>query len=117
VAVAVLPLVLWSVVVALRPGDLPLARTPWWLIGLAALLIVTGAAALASRHLVADPGTVLAPIVAVVVIAPVVVAGMLGWDTLYPIGTFPDSVRAAWFAVAGLGLLVCGLAFRPGLRP
>jgi hypothetical protein len=116
-AVVLVPLAVWVAVVAIRPGDLPLARSGWWLLGAAGVLLVAGAAALASRRLVPAPGTVIAPVVALVVIGPVVLAGFLDWATLYPIGEFPAAVRTVWLAVAAAGLGVCALAFRPGLRP
>ncbi len=116
-SMVVLPLVVWVTLVALRPGDLPLARSGWWLLGTAAIALVAAVAALASRRLVPGPGTVLAPAVAVVALGPVVLAGVLGWDTLYPIGPFPDAVRAVWLGVLGLGLAAAGVATRPGLRP
>lgn len=116
-AVALVPLAVWAVLVAVRPGDAPLARPGWWLVGGAAILVVTGSAALASRRLVPSPGSVLAPVVAVAVVAPVTLAGMFSWGTLYPIGDFPDAVRTVWLAVALSGAAVCAVALRPGLHP
>ena len=116
-AVTLAPLSVWAVLVTLRPGDVPLARPGWWLLGGASVLLVTGSAALASRRLVPSPGSVLAPVVAVAVVAPVTFAGLFSWGTLYPIGDFPDPVRTVWLGVALSGAAVCAVALRPGLRP
>jgi hypothetical protein len=115
--VTLLPLAVWAVVVAVRPGDVPLARPGWWLLGSATVLLVAGAAALASRRLVPTPGVLLAPIVAVAAVAPVTLAGMFSWGSLYPIGDFPDTVRTAWLGVALGAAVVCAVALRPGARP
>lgn len=116
-AVVLVPLAMWAVVVAVPPGDVPLARPEWWLVGGAAVLLVAGSAALASRRRVPAPGSVLAPVVALAVVAPVTFAGLFSWGTLYPIGDFPDPVRTVWLAVALSGAGVCAVALRPGLRP
>jgi hypothetical protein len=115
--VALLPLSVWALVVTLRPGDVHLARSGWWLLGGAAVLLVTGAAALASRRLVPTPGAVLAPVVALAVVAPVTLSGMFSWGTIYPIGDFPDPVRTVWLGVALGGAVAAAVALRPGLRP
>jgi hypothetical protein len=41
-AALLLPLAVWAVVVALRPGHVPLARPGWWLLGGATVLLVAG---------------------------------------------------------------------------
>jgi hypothetical protein len=115
--VTLLPLTVWAVVLTLRPGDVPFVRPGWWLLGGATLLLVAGSAALASRRLVATPGTLLAPVVALAAVAPVTLAGMFSWGSLYPIGDFPDPVRTVWLGVALSGAVVCAVALRPGLRP
>ena len=38
--------------------------------------------------------------VALAAVAPVTLAGMFSWDTLYPIGDFPDTVRTVWLGIA-----------------
>ena len=114
--VTLLPLSVWAVVVALRPGGAPLMRSGWWLLGGATLLLVAGSAALASRRLVPTPGVLLAPVVALAAVAPVTFAGMFSFGTLYPIGDFPDPVRTVWLGVALSGAAVCAVALRPGLR-
>lgn len=116
-AVALVPLSVWALVVTVRPGDVALARQGWWLVGGAAVLLVAGSAALASRRLVPTPGAVLAPVVALAAVAPVTFAGLFSWGTLYPIGDFPDAVRTVWLGVALTGAAVCAMALRPGLRP
>ena len=99
-----------------RPGDLPLSRGSWWLVGFAAIGLTVGLAALASRRAVASPGGSLAAAVVIVVISPVVIATFLGWDTLYPFGDFPSGVLTFWLAVAAAGALACAAALRPGVR-
>lgn len=116
-AVTLVPLSLWAVVVTLRPGDVSLSRSGWWLLGSATVLLVAGLAAVASRRLIPTPGALLAPVVALAVVAPVTLSGMFSWGTLYPIGNFPDPVRTVWLGVALSGAAVCAVALRPGLRP
>jgi hypothetical protein len=116
-AVALVPLAVWATVVTARPGRVPLATAWWWLLGAAAVLLVVGTAALASRRMVPTPGPVLAPVVALSAVAPVTLAGMFSWGSLYPIGTFPGPVRTVWLAVALAGSAVSALALRPGIRP
>ena len=55
-AVVLVPLGGWTVVVVVRPGDLPLDRSGWWLVGVAAIALTSGLAARASRRAVASPG-------------------------------------------------------------
>ena len=114
--VTLVPLSVWALLVALRPGDVPLWRPGWWLLGVATVLLVAGSAALASRRLVPTPGALLAPVVALAAVAPVTLSGMFSWGTLYPIGDFPDAVRTVWLGVALSGGAVCAVALRPGLH-
>ena len=114
--VTLVPLSVWGSVVALRPGAVLIWRPGWWLLGGATVLLVAGSAALASRRLVPTPGALLAPVVALAALAPVTLAGLFSWGTLYPVGAFPDSVRTVWLAVALSGVAVCAVALRPGLR-
>ena len=115
-AVAAVPLAVWALVVAARPGDLPLERPGWWLVGAATIGLVTGIAALASRRDVAAPGSVLAGVIPVAVIGPVVVTAFLGWDTIYPIEGFGEGIRQFWLVVGVGGAIACVLALRPGVR-
>ncbi|MCP3423160.1 hypothetical protein [Nocardioides pinisoli] len=115
-AVAVLPLAVWGFVVLTRPGDLPLDRWAWGLAGVATLTIVSGLAALASRHEVDTPGSLLAPVVAFAVLAPVVVTGFLGWSSVYPLDDLAPGVWAFWVAVGAGGVAVWLAAVRSGMR-
>ena len=114
-ATALVPLSLWALVVAVRPGDLPLSRASWFLVGLATIALTAGLAALASRHAIATPGSSLASIVVLGAISPVVICAFLGWDSIYPIDDFSAAVLTVWLAVAGAGVLACAAALRPGI--
>ena len=85
------------------------------MVGVAAIALTVGLAALASRHSVASPGGSLASAVVMVVISPVVISAFLGWDSLYPIGEFGSGVLTFWLAVAGIGALASLVALRPGV--
>lgn len=115
-AVAGIPLLLWTAAVVLQPGDLPLHRPSWWLVGAAAIALTAGIAALASRQAVASPGGSLAAGVVLVVISPVILAAFLGWDSLYPVDGFSGGVRTFWLGIGVAGLLACLAALRPGVR-
>ncbi len=115
-AVAAVPLGLWALVVLARPGDLPLERPGWWLVGGAAIALTVGVAALASRREVPAPSALLAGTVALVAIGPVVVTAFLDWPSIYPIGDFSAGVLVFWLAVAGAAAAVLALTLRPGVR-
>lgn len=114
--VAVLPLSVWTTVVLLRPGNLPLERSGWWLVGAAGIGTVSGLAALASRRQVAAPGSILTAVVTLTAVGPVVVSAFLGWDSVYPLEGFATGVWTFWLTVAAVGAVACGLALRPGIR-
>ena len=115
--VTLVPLSVWALVVALRPGEVPFWRPGWWMLGGATVLLVAGSAALASRRHMPRPGALLAPVVALAAVAPVTLAGMFSLGSLYPIGEFPGMVRTVWLGVALIGAVLCAVALRPGLRP
>ena len=115
VTVAGVPLALWALVVLVRPGDLPLERPGWWLVGAATIVTVAGAAALASRRDVSAPGSFLAAVVVLAVLAPVVVTAFLGWQSVYPIDGFADAAWLFWLAVTVTGAVVWLLALSPSL--
>lgn len=111
--VALLPLGLWSVVVMVRPGDVPIQRPGWWLIGAGAVLVSAGAAAVASRRRLPAPGSTLAGLVAMAVFGPLLVGALFGLGSLYPFDGFPSSVWAFWGVTAGVGATACVAALRP----
>jgi hypothetical protein len=114
--VAVVPLGLWCGVVWWRPGDLPLARAGWWLMGVATITLAAGIAAVLSRRGLALPGPLLAAVLVLAVIGPAIATGFVGVATPYPIAGFPTAVHAFWLGVAAIGGLVCAAAVRPGVR-
>lgn len=114
--VVMVPLAVWCALVVARPGDLPLARSAWWLVGAAVIALTSGVAAWASRREVGFPGSVLAPVIALAVLSPVVVTAFLGWESVYPVSDLARGVWAFWLAVGGLGLIAWGAASRPGMR-
>ena len=114
-AVSLVPLLLWTAVVVVRPGDLPLSRGSWLLVGLAAISLTAGLAALASRRHVASPGGSLAAVVVLALISPMVIGSVLDWESLYPFGDFSAGVLTVWLGVAGAGALACVAALRPGV--
>jgi hypothetical protein len=109
-AVAAVPFLVWSVLVLVQPGGLPLSRGSWLVVGLAMISASAGLAALASRHAVPSPGGALAGGVVLTAISPVIVCGFLDWEPLYPLGDFPTGVLTVWLALAGAGLLACAVA-------
>ena len=115
-AVVLVPLVAWSVVVVVRPGDLPLDRAGWWLVGGAAVVLTSGLAARGSRRGVDSPGAALASVVALVVLSPVVVTGFVGWDSVYPLSGFSAGTWAFWLVVGSGGMVAWWAAARPGIR-
>ena len=113
---AAVPFVVFACVVAVRPGDLPLARGPWLLLGAGAIGLTTGLAALASRRHVSRPGSSLSGPVVLAVLGPVVVTAFLGWESIYPVGEFGAGVRNLWLGISGLAVVTCLLALWPRLR-
>jgi hypothetical protein len=85
-------------------------------VGAATIALSAGLAAWASRREVDAPGSLLAALVALGVIGPVIVAGFLGADSVYPLEGFSSGVRTFWLAVACCGAAACFLALRPGIR-
>lgn len=110
------PLTLWAAVIALRPGDLPLSRPGWWLLGTATILLATGLGAVSARPDNPTPGPVLAGLVALAVLAPVVTSGLLGFPIPFPVEGFTSGVRTFWLLVAGVATMLCAAALRPPLR-
>ncbi len=115
-AVAALPLGLWALVVLARPGDLPLERSGWWLVGGAVIALTVGVAALASRREVPAPSALLAGVVALAAIGPVVITSFLGWPSIYPIGDFSAGVLVFWLVVAAAAAATLALTLRRGVR-
>ena len=115
-AVTCVPAAVWAVLVLARPGDLPLHRPSWGLVGAAAIALTAGVAGLMSRRAVTAPGSLLAAVVVLTVIGPVVLTAFLGWDSIYPIEGFPTATWRFWWLVAAGGAGACLLALRPGVR-
>ena len=115
-AVAGVPLLVWTAAVWAAPGDLALDRGTWWVVGAAAVVLGVGAAAAASRRSVPMPGAALAPILVLGLFAPLVITMFLGWEPVYPVDGFTDSSGRFWTAVAVAGLLACAAALRPSPR-
>lgn len=115
-AVVVLPLTGWSAVVLARPGDLPLDRAGWWLVGGATIGLTAGLAAVASRRAVAAPSSGLAAVVTLAVLSPVIVTSFLGWDSVYPLGGFTRPAWTFWSLVGAGGVVSWLVAVRPGIK-
>jgi hypothetical protein len=103
---AALPLGVWGLLVVARPGDLPLDRSGWWLLGGATILLTTGTAALASRREVPSPGATLAGGVVLAVLGLVVVTTFLGWSTVFPVTGFDQAVLTFWLVIGAAGAAV-----------
>ncbi len=115
-ALACVPLAVWSVVVWVSPGGLLVAQRAWLAVGGAAILLSVGLAAAASRRSVPTPGSSLASLIVMSLVGVVVVGMFLGLDPIYPYDGATGSTRGFWSAVAGAGALACVLGLRPGLR-
>lgn len=115
-ALVALPAFVWSIVLALEPEAAPTDRWSWSLAGLACIAAAVGGAALLARRGVAAPGAGVAAAAAFLVLAPLVVGPIAGWDPVLPLGAFPDRAVALWCAVAVWGAGSTAWAVRPGLR-
>ena len=115
-ALACLPLLVWSGVVWARPGDVLVGQLAWWGVGAAAILLSVGLAAVASRWSVPTPGSSLASLVVLSLVGIVVVGMFLGLDPIYPFDGPTASTKGFWSAVAVSGLVACLVALRPTLR-
>ena len=113
-AVVLVPLGVWSLVVVARPGNLPLERAGWWLIGGASIAVTVGIAALASRQEVPAPGATLAAAAALVALGPVVVTPFLDLPSVYPFGDFAGGVWMFWLVLGAVGASAVGVALRQG---
>lgn len=115
--VALLPASVWTaVMVTLDRQEIQVDRGDWLLAGLGCQLIALGAAALTSRRGVAAPGSAVASVLVLLVLAPLVVGPMAGWDPVLPLEPFPDWVTWFWFTTALLGAGLVARAVRPRLR-
>lgn len=115
--VALLPAAAWAATVAtLNQQTIAADRSDWLLAGFGCQLVALGAAALASRHGIAAPGSGVASALVLLVLMPMVVGPMAGWEPVLPLGPFPDWVTAFWAAAALLGLGLVARAVRPRLR-
>lgn len=109
------PLSLWAALVVARPGDLPLSRPGWLLLGVATIALSAGTAALLSRsHPV--PGPTLASLIVLIVLAPVVTFGFLDVPVPFPLSGFERGILGFWLALAAVAVLVCAAALRPPVR-
>ena len=113
--VAAVPFALWALRRVVQPGDLQLDRSAWWAVGTATLALASGAAAVASRREVDAPGSLLASVAAFAVLAPVVVTGFLGWESVYPLSDLAPGVWVFWIAVGVGGAAAWAVAARPGM--
>ena len=115
--VALLPASVWvGTVTALDVVTPGLDRGGWVLAGLGCQLVALGAAALASRQGVDAPGSAVASVLILLVLMPMVVGPMAGWEPVFPLGAFETWVALFWVAVAAVGAAFLARALRPGLR-
>jgi hypothetical protein len=113
-AVAVLPLLWWVGIVGTVPDVAEPDRLPWLVVGLACIGFATGVAALGNRRETASPGSAVAPLVAGLVLTPVVIGPVGGWPPVLPLGPFPHDLITAWGAGAVASGLLATWAVRPG---
>lgn len=116
-AAVLLTMAAWLVVVAtLDTRDIPADKSGLVLAGVGCQMLALGVAALASRHEVAAPGSGVAAGVAVLLMAPMVVAPMLEWDPLLPVAPVGSWVTEFWVGAVALGAALIVRALRPGLN-
>ncbi|MFC4785166.1 hypothetical protein ACT8ZV_11855 [Nocardioides sp. MAHUQ-72] len=115
-AVVVVPLAVWLVVVATLPRTVVPDRSGWVTVGVACLLLSAGASGLCARRAVSAPGSTVAAGVAGLVLMPLVVGPLVGWEPVLPLGEFSSGLTAFWSAAIALGTLLASWGPRPGLR-
>jgi hypothetical protein len=115
--VAVLPALVWVALVTGLDGREPrIEWTGWVVAGLGAQLVALGLAAVASRREVSAPGSSIASLLVILVLMPLVVGPLAGWEPVLPVGPFQDWVIRFWVAAALVGAALVARAVRPGLR-
>jgi hypothetical protein len=106
--VVLVPLGVWAAVVAAVPATADPDRAGWTVAGAGCLLVAAGTAGTCARREVPAPGGQVAAGVAVLVLMPLVVGPILGWDPLLPQGPFEPWLVALWSTVAGVGAALAG---------
>jgi hypothetical protein len=102
-AAAGVPLLVWALVVASVPASVAPDRQGWAVAGIACLLLAVAAAGACARREVAAPGGMVAAGAAGLVLMPMVIGPIAGWQPVLPQGPFAGWLMAAWWALAGTG--------------
>lgn len=115
---AVVPLAVCLVLLVAMPGELGLDLTSWFLISIGLVLSAVASAAWAARRQISRPGGAIAGAMVLLCLTPLVLSLLLGWESIYPVGPFPEWVRTLWMGVIAAGATVCltGLPATPVAR-
>jgi len=115
--IALIPAAAWvSIVATLDRDEVGVDRAGWLLAGLGTQLVALGLAGLAARRGVPTPGSLVASLLVMLVLAPLVVGPFTGLEPVFPIGPFPGWVTAFWTGTALLGAGLLTRAVWPRLR-
>lgn len=107
------PLGVFTALVASAPADLALDRSAWLLTGLGAVAVAAGAAACCARSQLPRPGPAVAGTVALLVLAPTIAGPFLEWESVFPWDGREGWVLAFWGALAAVGTALAAAACAP----